>query len=118
MEHVIPLLATGAFTGVSSRSGPVVNSSLAFGLPTPASFVLFNEPCTYLSSRDRSFATKAMDRTFERGQDEDDVLKIRRQLQLMLMLGIKVEIQGLDEYGNLAGWLDQELARQLFHPTQ
>lgn len=36
--------------------------------------------------------------------------RILRELQVMLLLGVKAEIQALDNLGNLPDWLDEKLS--------
>lgn len=43
-------------------------------------------------------------------------MELQRELQVMLMMGIKAEIQWLDEAGNLTEWLDAKLGRMLLEP--
>lgn len=40
---------------------------------------------------------------------ENDGLDQMRELQRMLMLNIKAEIQVVDNYGDIADWLDSKL---------
>lgn len=46
-------------------------------------------------------------------ENSDDVedLDCRRELQVMLFLGIKAEIQGVDNGGDLTEWLDDAIGR-------
>lgn len=39
----------------------------------------------------------------------DDEMEQIRELQRMLMLNVKAEIQAVDNFGDLAGWLDEKL---------
>jgi hypothetical protein len=38
---------------------------------------------------------------------------MRRELQVMLMMGVKTEIQSLDNSGSISAWVDHELGASL-----
>lgn len=61
-----------------------------------------------LSLRDRSCARKLLASFDEDGADVDDS-EYRRELQIMLVLGVKGEIQAVDDVGDLTKWLDRRL---------
>lgn len=65
-----------------------------------------------LSVRDRKLACRVLSKASERDGDEGGV---RRELQMMLMLNSKAEIQSLDETGNLEHWLDREILSYLLY---
>lgn len=47
------------------------------------------------------------------GENSDtDEMEQQRELQMMLLLNIKAEIQAVDHLGDITGWLDQRLAMQ------
>ncbi|KAK4082872.1 uncharacterized protein Triagg1_1762 [Trichoderma aggressivum f. europaeum] len=70
------------------------------------------EPISPLSTRDRNVAVGILKKVVESG-DEPAALELRRELQVMLMMGIKAEIQWLDEAGNLTEWLDIKIEQML-----
>lgn len=70
------------------------------------------EPISALSTRDRNVAVGILKKVVESG-DEPAALELRRELQVMLMMGIKAEIQWLDEAGNLTEWLDVKIEQVL-----
>ncbi|KAH6692445.1 Spo11/DNA topoisomerase VI subunit A, partial [Plectosphaerella plurivora] len=63
-----------------------------------------------LTMRDRNCANKLLD-TFRASEDPENDENCR-ELQVMLFLGIKGEIQGVDNAGDLTDWLDTHLPRQ------
>jgi len=66
------------------------------------------ESILYLTEKDRKKAIKLM--TGICGSElDDDALEQLHELQRMLMLGIKAEIQALDDFGDLSKWLDERL---------
>jgi hypothetical protein len=66
------------------------------------------ESILYLTENDRK---KAIDLMTDicRSELDDDALEQLQELQRMLMLGIKAEIQAVDDFGDLAKWLDTRL---------
>ncbi|KAL7934022.1 DNA topoisomerase IV, alpha subunit [Trichoderma chlorosporum] len=70
------------------------------------------EPISGLSTRDRKAAVGMLERLVD-SADDDEAIELRRELQVMLMMSIKAEIQWLDEAGNLTEWLDRQLGQML-----
>ncbi|OTA08758.1 hypothetical protein A9Z42_0004740 [Trichoderma parareesei] len=70
------------------------------------------EPISPLSVRDRKLAVGILDKLRE-ARDDPDATELQRELQVMLMMSIKAEIQWLDEAGNLTEWLDVKLGQML-----
>lgn len=70
------------------------------------------DPVTYLSQRDRKTAVAALRSAFE-GTDDMEIMELHKELQVMLFLGTKAEIEWLDESGNLCQWLDYEIGLYL-----
>ncbi|KAG6037957.1 hypothetical protein E4U41_004619 [Claviceps citrina] len=66
-----------------------------------------------LSLRDRKTIVDTLERYTSRGDSSLITLVLRRELQIMQMLGYKAEIQILDDSGNLDAWLDYNLASEL-----
>ncbi|KAG9252252.1 Spo11/DNA topoisomerase VI subunit A [Emericellopsis atlantica] len=71
------------------------------------------DPVAYLTFRDRRLAKGTLGRLDTPGDDDPQAFELRKELQVMLMLGTKAEIEWLDEAGNLATWLDTEIAQFL-----
>lgn len=65
-----------------------------------------------LTIKDRKSAQRLLGAIEEDGINMEDV-DCRRELQLMLFLGLKGEIQGVDNAGDLAEWLDNSIERSL-----
>ncbi|KAL6879230.1 Spo11/DNA topoisomerase VI subunit A [Trichoderma novae-zelandiae] len=70
------------------------------------------EPISALSVRDRKLAVGILEK-LQDTRDDPDSLELQRELQVLLMMGIKAEIQWLDEAGNLTEWLDFKLGQML-----
>lgn len=65
-----------------------------------------------LSTRDRKVAVGILEKLID-VKDDPEVVEVQRELQVMLMMGVKAEIQWLDEAGNLTDWLDFKLGQLL-----
>lgn len=68
-----------------------------------------------LTSNDRKTAQRIFQSMLaerqDSGQDFDqEVLEQIRELQIMLMLNMKAEIQAIDNTGDLSSWLDTKMA--------
>ncbi|UKZ72621.1 hypothetical protein TrVFT333_000254 [Trichoderma virens FT-333] len=70
------------------------------------------EPISALSTRDRKVAVRILEKVVG-SRDDLEAIELGRELQVLLMMGIKAEIQWLDEAGTLAGWLDMKLRQML-----
>ncbi|KPM35850.1 hypothetical protein AK830_g10716 [Neonectria ditissima] len=87
------------------------NSSLTLNtVRTSVSSTSCQDPITYLSSRDRRAAESALRVMLSSFPGEMEATEMIRELQVMLKLGVKAEIEWLDESGNLCQWLDQEIS--------
>jgi meiotic recombination protein SPO11 len=64
---------------------------------------------TRLSTRDRKLAIGTLGRLAGPELQGADASELKMELQRMLMLGIKMEIQWLDESGNIEEWLNERL---------
>ncbi|KAI0883115.1 DNA topoisomerase IV, alpha subunit [Annulohypoxylon maeteangense] len=97
--------------GVSPPSSQESSTPLAFSRMPPASPVEIFSNLTTLDRRKAitllSRFTKANDEDTGRDMDENELIC---ELQLMLMLNLKAEIQAVDDHGDLTGWLDEKLA--------
>ncbi|KAL7919135.1 Spo11/DNA topoisomerase VI subunit A [Trichoderma austrokoningii] len=70
------------------------------------------DPISSLSTRDRKVAVGVLEKLLD-VKDDLEVVQIQLELQIMLMMGVKAEIQWLDEAGNLTDWLDFKLGQLL-----
>ncbi|KAL2754853.1 hypothetical protein ACRALDRAFT_2107051, partial [Sodiomyces alcalophilus JCM 7366] len=61
-----------------------------------------------MSIRDRRRAEKLLSTLDEESHDWEE-LECRRELQVMMFLGVKAEIQGVDGMGEVEDWLDAKL---------
>ncbi|RTE83676.1 hypothetical protein BHE90_001745 [Fusarium euwallaceae] len=71
------------------------------------------EPISYLGLRERAVAVSALKKLPSFSSSDIETLEIRRELQVMLTLGVKAEIEWLDESGDLCRWLDNEMGTAL-----
>ncbi|KAJ4863705.1 type IIB DNA topoisomerase domain-containing protein [Trichoderma breve] len=93
--------------GIKSQS-----SKESTGSKTSISSTECREPISPLSTRDRNVAVGILKKLVDSG-DDPTAVKLGRELQVMLMMGIKAEIQWLDEAGNLTEWLDTKIGQML-----
>lgn len=82
------------------------------GSKTSISSTECREPISVLSARDRNVAVGILKKLVDSG-DDPTAVELGRELQVMLMMGIKAEIQWLDEAGNLTEWLDTKIGQML-----
>ncbi|KAL7801907.1 DNA topoisomerase IV, alpha subunit [Trichoderma afarasin] len=82
------------------------------GSKTSISSTECREPISALSARDRNVAVGILKKLVDSG-DDPAAVELGRELQVMLMMGIKAEIQWLDEAGNLTEWLDIKIGQML-----
>ncbi|KND93448.1 Meiotic recombination protein rec12 [Tolypocladium ophioglossoides CBS 100239] len=68
------------------------------------------DPICRLTSRDRKAVKWTLEKAFVRYSEDPEMVWLRRELQVMLMMGIKAEIQWLDDAGNITEWLDRNIA--------
>ncbi|KAI6762764.1 hypothetical protein HG530_008744 [Fusarium avenaceum] len=71
------------------------------------------DPVSYLSARERAAAISTLKKMEHISGNDVEVSEMRRELQLMLTLGVKAEIEWLDESGDLCSWLDGEIGEAL-----
>lgn len=62
-----------------------------------------------LTQRDRKKAVEVMKEISRVENIDSDGFEQVKELQRMLMLNIKAEIQAVDNYGDIAHWLDRRL---------
>ncbi|RSM18316.1 hypothetical protein CDV31_002835 [Fusarium ambrosium] len=72
------------------------------------------EPISYLGLRERAVAVSALKKLPSFSSSDIETLEIRRELQVMLTLGVKAEVEWLDESGDLCRWLDNEIGAALY----
>ncbi|KAF5607371.1 meiotic recombination SPO11 [Fusarium subglutinans] len=92
------------------------NTSLSnYGQPSHASItsIQCRDPITYLNSRERAAAISTLKKTSFHSPNELEGSELRLELQLMMMLGVKAEIEWLDESGDLCSWLEGEIGEAL-----
>ncbi|KAI1078690.1 DNA topoisomerase IV, alpha subunit [Whalleya microplaca] len=97
----------------ASQSPPITPpfSGEEFSCPM-SSHSLFANPLdtpSPLAALDRLKITSLLRRLEDEHEQSADEMVLMRELQLMLMLNIKAEIQAVDEAGSIAGWLDRKL---------
>ena len=66
-----------------------------------------------LTPHDWSKAVYVMMEVSSVGNMNDDKAEQMRELQRMLMLNIKAEIQAVDNYGDISDWLDGKLSKRI-----
>ncbi|KAF9877056.1 meiosis-specific topoisomerase spo11 [Colletotrichum karsti] len=99
----------GAVRDDAAERDPYHNNDQRLGLngQTPARRNF--ESIDFLKSRDRSIAWGLLK---DIPSDVDDYnMECRRELQIMLFLNIKAEIQAVDEAGDISNWLDAHMKR-------
>lgn len=73
----------------------------------------FEASTSQLTTRDRKLAHEMVSRLSGsldmRGEHEEHL----RELQVMLMLNVKAEIQAVDNLGDITEWIDNKLCAQL-----
>ncbi|KAH7224961.1 Spo11/DNA topoisomerase VI subunit A [Fusarium oxysporum] len=92
------------------------NTSLSnYGQPSHVSItsIQCRDPVTYLNGRERAAAISTLKKISLYSPNELEGSELRLELQLMIMLGIKAEIEWLDESGDLCSWLDGEIGEAL-----
>ncbi|XDG01593.1 hypothetical protein ABKA04_001208 [Annulohypoxylon sp. FPYF3050] len=69
------------------------------------------EAFSQLTTLDRRKAMDLLSRLTRESDEDTNENCLINELQLMLMLNLKAEIQVVDDAGNLTGWLDEKLGR-------
>ncbi|KAF5983101.1 meiotic recombination SPO11 [Fusarium coicis] len=95
------------------------HASAYYGQPSHVSITSTQsrDPVTYLNGRERAAAVSALKKTSLHFPNELEGSELRLELQLMMMLGVKAEIEWLDESGDLCPWLDGEIGEALISET-
>ncbi|KAJ4136359.1 endodeoxyribonuclease [Fusarium equiseti] len=91
-----------------ARSAPTSRSSR-----TSIASTACRDPVTYMSTRERNVAISTLKKVSDSSSDRIEVPETMRELQNMLALGVKAEIEWLDESGDLCSWLDDEIGEAL-----
>jgi len=89
------------------RSEDIVHASER-GEPR-GSFQQISDHAAPLTARDRRMAVKTLESICAQGIHDADLAEQAVELQTMLMLNLKAEIQFVDNYDDLARWLDGKL---------
>ncbi|KAF4948100.1 hypothetical protein FGADI_9887 [Fusarium gaditjirri] len=92
------------------------NTSLSsYGQPSHVSITSLQcrDPVTYLNGRERAAAISTLKKTSQHSPTELEASEVRLELQLMIMVGVKAEIEWLDESGDSCSWLDGEIGEAL-----
>ncbi|KAI0424373.1 Spo11/DNA topoisomerase VI subunit A [Xylaria sp. FL1042] len=66
-----------------------------------------------LKAADRKLAVRLLSATFGRENQSTESADFVRELQIMLLLNMKAEIQAVDDAGDLTTWLDSALTRRM-----
>lgn len=89
------------------------NSSRNSSSTSSISSTACREPISQLSYRDRKLAISTLNKVNNLPQNDGVAEELKAELQRMLMLGVKTEIQWLDESGSITQWLDREMGASL-----
>lgn len=65
-----------------------------------------------LTQRDRKLAIKLLGDLADMDGRDTDVAEARRELQVILMMNVKVEIQAMNDEGDVAGYLERKLVEE------
>ncbi|KAI1414443.1 DNA topoisomerase IV, alpha subunit [Hypoxylon sp. FL1857] len=105
--HSTQLRQTFTITPPSSQGSLLSPSAFGYALSTNPL-----EVSSHLTTLDRRKATNLLSK-LDKGHDESaDEMELVHELQLMMMLNIKAEIQSVDDAGNLTRWLDEKLSNR------
>lgn len=74
------------------------------------------EPISHLTTRDRKVANGTLGRLAEPPHTDFEAMQLGRELRVMLMLGVKTEIQWLDDSGCISTWLNREIEQAFALP--
>ncbi|KAF4120740.1 meiotic recombination protein SPO11 [Geosmithia morbida] len=89
------------------------SQAISSNLPYSMSSLACRGPVTHLTERDRRLAYSMLKRLSMFHAQDTEALELRRELQIILCLGVKAEIQWLDESGSIAKWLEHEISDAL-----
>ncbi|KAK6070967.1 type IIB DNA topoisomerase [Seiridium cupressi] len=104
-----PMPPPARLANIEHQSGQSVPASQRdTGIPTQLANV--NYKTNSLTDKDRRQAVSLLKALEKQGALEAEELNLCRELQFMLILNIKFEIQAVDGGGNMAKWLDERLS--------
>lgn len=110
--HPRSLVADSNHTDVSGLVPNQPFSSLQASAPSrPTTQLSLIEVTLPLKVRDRKLAVRLLSAIV--GKDDMESLDFVRELQVMLLLNTKAEIQAVDEAGDLSVWLESALEQQM-----
>lgn len=66
-----------------------------------------------MTNRDRKMAVRLLSSISDRKDRDAEETKQIKELQIMLMIGVKAEIQAVDNRGDITDWLDERLSSSL-----
>ncbi|KAH6611534.1 DNA topoisomerase IV [Trichoderma cornu-damae] len=104
----------GVPTTTSLQPPDSQSSEESAGSKASISSIECREPISALSPRDRKAAVGVLEK-LQDFRDDPEIAELQRELQVMLMMSVKAEIQWLDEAGDLTEWLDFRLGQMLFY---
>lgn len=80
---------------------------------TSISSTACRDPITRLTARDRKLAINTLTKLDLLTLKDDEATDLTREIQTMLVMGTKAEIQWLDESGNISNWLDAQIGSMM-----
>lgn len=75
------------------------------------------DPVSMFRLRDRKLAACTLAKLSAQDIEDPELEQLQREFRVMLMMGVKAETQWLDDAGNLATWLDENMGSVL-RPTR
>jgi meiotic recombination protein SPO11 len=70
------------------------------------------DPIRQITQRDRTVAVGVLNQLSRLAEEDMVADRLMKELQTLLMMGLKCEIQWLDDAGDLVPWLDRELLQR------
>ncbi|PHH78355.1 hypothetical protein CDD82_3084 [Ophiocordyceps australis] len=113
IQSMTTLHRGGLSSGSSMASHEQVSTPAAAASRTSISSINCREPVSLLTMRDRRNIRCALASIARQDLDHVELVELRRELQVMLMMGVKAEIQWLDEAGDITQWLSDKISRSL-----
>ncbi|KEY68070.1 hypothetical protein S7711_06980 [Stachybotrys chartarum IBT 7711] len=103
----------GSVSQTEEASQSSQSSSQRDILKTSISSTACRDPITRLTARDRKLAINTLTKLDQLTLKDDEATELTREIQIMLMMGTKAEIQWLDESGNISNWLDAQMGNMM-----
>ncbi|KAK1996332.1 type IIB DNA topoisomerase [Colletotrichum falcatum] len=97
---------------LAPQSGLLCSEGLVHGGSQRSPATSLFEHSSSLTKKQRKSAARIIKEIGEDGADCD--IMCRRELQVMMFLGIKAEIQAVDDGGDMSNWLDRNIRDHLF----